>query len=360
MVHKDFYIITLETTYWVQRNHYESSDHYVDDLLEEIKVSRKKDDKDFILIATINWEYFLLNDIKIWKELFDSFNKKNIKTMLILDSHFKKTDTSSLNTEIHYINYFIWRTWHNVIDQNICGHNEKWNSKADKFIMLTGKPHRPHRIRLLWKLEDMLDKAIWSLHVHDGTFHECRKLIPEIDDNKFANFVNKYKRNPDNIAMEYLKNTTHYGGIPYDPIMYKDTLFSVVSECHFDVTNTRSPWLTEKTFIAILNHMPFILAGDNNSLLTLKELGFKTFENYLPKLGYDITRNREHKLDLIVQNVRYWLTDMDRKEQINQDVEHNYTRFMQLARENKQNLESICLKHNLDTKRIDEIINPHL
>ena len=77
MVHKDFYIITLETTYWVQRHHYESSDHYVDDLLEEIKVSRKKDDKDFILIATINWEYFLLNDIKIWKELFDSFNKKD-------------------------------------------------------------------------------------------------------------------------------------------------------------------------------------------------------------------------------------------------------------------------------------------
>ena len=39
MVHKDFYIITLETTYWVQRHHYEGSDHYVDDLLEEIKVS---------------------------------------------------------------------------------------------------------------------------------------------------------------------------------------------------------------------------------------------------------------------------------------------------------------------------------
>jgi len=360
MVHKDFYTITLETTYWVKRYDFESSDHYVDDLLEEIKKSRQKDDKNFLLIATLTWEHFLLNDMKIWEELFASFKRKGIQTLLILDSHFKKTDTSSLDTEIFYVNYFIWRTWRNVIDQNICGHNEKWNNKAKRFIMLTGKPHRPHRIRLLWKLRDLLDNAIWSLHVHKGTYDQCRELIPEIDDDEFANFVEKYRRNPDNIAMEYLKNTTHYGGIPYDPMMYKDTLFSVISESHFDLSTTGRPWITEKTFIAILNHMPFIMAGDINSLLTLKELGFKTFENYLPKNRYDIIKNREHKLDLIAQNVRHWLNNMDRKEQINQDVEHNYNRLLQLAMENKQNLENICTKHNLDAKRIDEIINPHL
>mgnify|MGYP003639587286 CR=1 FL=1 len=360
MEHRDFYSLTLETTYWANNHLYESSDDYVDDLLEEIKISRGKSDKDFLLVATNLWEMFLLDDMHLWKELFDSFKRKGIDTLLVLDSCFKKKDTSTLDTEICFINFFIWRTCRKVLDHSACGHNQRWNNDSKKFLMLIGKPHRQHRIRLLWKLDNLLDNATWSLHVHPGTYEQCRALIPELDDQQFADFVKSRNRNPDDIEIQLLSNTTHYGGIPYDPGLYANTLFAVVSECHFNTTQDRPPWLTEKTFIPILNKVPFIIAGDNGSLATLKGLGFRTFEQYLPFPNYDSISDKSRKIDAVLENTQFWITNMKDTTSIAEDIAHNHLRLLELYARNKQTLMAMCDKHNLDKNRIDEIINPDL
>lgn len=363
MVHRDFYSLTLETTYYAKHHLYDSSDDYVDELLEEINKSRGKSDKDFLLVATNLWEteLFLLNeDLEIWKNLFDSFKRKGIDTILVLDRQFNNKDTSSLDTEIFSMEYFIHRTCRKILDHGVCGYNQKWNQDADKFLMLIGKPHRKHRIRLLWLLRHLLDSATWSLHVHQGTYDECRALIPELNDQEFKEFVDSHNRNPDNIDMKFFPNNTHYGGIPYDPDLYVNSLFSVISECHFNTMEDRAPWLTEKTYIPILNKVPFIIAGDNGSLPALNEMGFKTFEQYLPQSGYDKVRGRPQKLDALVENTQFWLENMKDKDSINADVEHNYRRLLELASINKQRLIEMCDKHNLDKNRIDEIINPDL
>lgn len=360
MVHRDFYSLTLETTYWAKHHLYDSSDDYVDDLLLEINKSRGKSDKDFLLVATNLWEMFLLDDMDLWKALFDSFKRKGIDTILVLDSAFKNKDTRQLDTEIFFIEYFIWRTCRKVLDHGVCGHNKKWNHNATKFMMLNGKPHRKHRIRLLWKLSHLLENATWSLHVHQGTYDQCRALIPELDDQQFEEFVNRHNRNPDNIEMQLMSNTTHYGGIPYDPDLYTNSLFSVISECHFNTMDDRVPWLTEKTYIPILNKVPFIIAGDNGSLSALNDLGFKTFEQYLPQSDYDTVVGSPQKLDVLVENTQYWVENMEDKDSINADVEHNHVRLLELASSNRQRLMELCDKHNLDKNRIDEIINPDL
>ena len=360
MVHRDFYSLTLETTYWAKHHLYESSDHYVENLLEEISQSRGKSDKDFLLVATNLWEMFLLDDMELWKELFDSFRRKGIDTILVLDSAFKKKNTSRLDTEICFIEYFIWRVCRKVLVHNACGHNQHWNDKADMFLMLNGKPHRTHRIRLLWKLSHLLDKATWSLHVHQGTYDQCRKLIPELNDQQFADFVQSHNRNPDDIEIQLLSNTTHYGGIPYDHGLYEKTLFSVVSECHFNTIDDRPPWLTEKTYIPILNNVPFIIAGDNGSLSSLRELGFRTFEHYLPFPNYDCISNKSSKIDAVVENTQFWITNMKDTTSIAEDIAHNYVRLLELYARNKETLMAMCDKHNLDKNRIDEIINPDL
>jgi len=359
-VHRDFYTITLETTYWAKHHLYDNSDHYVDDLLLEIEKSRGKSDKDFLLVATNLWEMFLLDDMHLWKALFDSFKRKGIDTILVLDSAFKNKDTSQLDTEICFIEYFIWRTCRKVLDHGVCDHNKKWNHDATKFLMLNGKPHRAHRIRLLWKLSHLLDNATWSLHVHQGTYNQCRSLIPELDDQHFADFVARHNRNPDDIEMKLMSNTTHYGGIPYDHKLYTNSLFSVISECHFNTTDDRAPWLTEKIYIPILNNVPFIIAGDNGSLSALSDLGFKTFESYLPQSDYDTGIGATQKLDAVVENTQFWLENMKDKDDIKKDVEHNHLRLLELASINKQRLMEMCDKHNLDKHRIDEIINPNL
>ena len=106
--------------------------------------------------------------------------------------------------------------------------------------------------------------------------------------------------------------------------------------------------------------MPFIIAGDNGSLSSLRELGFRTFEQYLPQSGYDKVRGKPQKLDALVENTQFWLENMKDKDSINADVEHNYRRLLELASINKQRLMEMCDKHNLDKNRIDEIINPNL
>ena len=113
--------------------------------------------------------------------------------------------------------------------------------------------------------------------------------------------------------------------------------------------------MTEKTFITIINKIPFILASDNGSLDKLKKMGFKTFENFLPVQDYDQIQDSDQKLDAIITNASYWLDKMTNKTKINADVEHNYKNFLRLAMENKKVLIDICILHGIDPNRIEEI-----
>ena len=278
-----------------------------------------------------------------------------IKTILILDSYYKDKDVTGLSTKIHYVNYFLWRTYDKVVRQKKCGANKEWNSIADKFLILNGKPGRVHRVRLLWKLKHLLYKSIWSLHVHSGTWQESKHQLPELTNQQFEDFIKKYNNNPDNAKIVFQENSLHYGGIPYDVSLFSNSLFRVITETTFNTKENVLPWLTEKTFITILNKLPFIMAGDRGSLDKLKKMGFKTFENYLPVAHYDQIQDPEQKLDAIIVNVEYWINYMKNKEEIGKDVQHNYDTIMGLAVENKINLKNICIENGISPTKIEAI-----
>ena len=84
------------------------------------------------------------------------------------------------------------------------------------------------------------------------------------------------------------------------------------------------------------------MAGDLGSLQKLKRFGFRTFEEYLPRPEYDDIKNVEDKLDAIVENCKFWLDEMSDKEQIANDVKHNYNLMLSIAQKNKSMLEGIC------------------
>lgn len=353
----NFYTANIEM-YKYEHRSYENSDQYADYILHQAKNNKRSlqiDADNFLLVTTLLWEPHLLDDFVLYKNLFDSFRRKNIKTILILDSYYLDKDVSRLTTEVHYINYFLWRSYDKVVRQKKCGVNTQWNSDSKKFLILNGKPGRSNRVRLLWKLRDQLQNATWSLHVHEGTRNECKYLIPELDDNQFDLFVSQYNNNPDNAKIVFQDNSFHYGGIPYDKEMFGNSLFRVITETNFTTTKDVLPWLTEKTFISILNNVPFIMAGDNNSLIKLKSMGFRTFEHYLPVPHYDSIEEVEEKLEAIVTNTSYWIAFMKDKDSIQQDVTHNYERLISLADQNMKKLESICKKFNISPDRIEEI-----
>lgn len=81
------------------------------------------------------------------------------------------------------------------------------------------------------------------------------------------------------------------------PGVYEDHLINVTFETYFggrpDVC-----FLTEKTFKPIYYKMPFIIIGDPGTLTKLKNLGYKTFNDYWDE-SYDLTMNMEERMEKI-------------------------------------------------------------
>jgi len=354
----NFYTANIEM-YFYTDNEYPDSDHYAEKILMDAKTNKRSIDitaDNFLLITTLLWEPHLLDKMHLYVNLFQSFKKRKIKTILILDSYFKDTDEKilqALDTKIYFVDYFLWRTYDKVVQQNKSLVSKEWNNESKTFLMLNGKPDRPNRIRLLWKLKLLLGRAVWSLHVKEGTYQQCRWQLPELNDKEFDDFVQQYNRNPDNAKVMFQDNSLHYGGIPYDVKMFNESLFRIITETNINVKPT--PWLTEKTWITILNKLPFILAGDLGSLKKLQRFGFRTFEKYLPRPDYDDLKQVEDKLDAIVENCEFWLDRMSDKDQIAQDIEHNYNLMLSIAQKNKTVLEGICQTYDINSARIEEV-----
>jgi hypothetical protein len=106
--------------------------------------------------------------------------------------------------------------------------------------------------------------------------------------------------------------------LPY----YHDSLISIVTES-LDVEN----FLTEKTFKAIMHCHPFILVGNSEMNQSLKDRGYKTFENFFGmetietyedavKLIKNLERMPLEKYKYLIKN-RYW-----------EHIEHNWNHFM--------------------------------
>lgn len=140
----NFYTVNVEM-YKYEHDRYQNSDQYAEHILAQArnnKNSIRTDADNFLLVTTLLWERHLLNDLQLYKNLFDSFKKKKIKTILILDSHYEDKEIGGLSTEIYYVNYFLWRTYDKVVRQKKSRINKAWNSNAKKFLILNGKPDR--------------------------------------------------------------------------------------------------------------------------------------------------------------------------------------------------------------------------
>ena len=104
---------------------------------------------------------------------------------------------------------------------------------------------------------------------------------------------------------------------PYDVSIYQDTKFSLVHETF--TTN----FLTEKTYKPIAHKHPFIICSHEPILHKLTELGYNTFEEYLP-VKYDLL-DGDKKWQAIIQNVE-WMATND-SSHMQEEAEHNYKLF---------------------------------
>jgi hypothetical protein len=82
-----------------------------------------------------------------------------------------------------------------------------------------------------------------------------------------------------------------------DERFFQDAYFNVIVETHIN-----NLFLTEKTFKPILNLQPFVIVGAPRSLRLLRELGYKTFGDYVDE-SYDLEDNAEQRLKLCLKAV---------------------------------------------------------
>jgi hypothetical protein len=311
------------------------------------------------------WNYSTFVGTALWETytphanltlLVDLLNRRNIATTIILNSwcQLYQETFNKLNCNVLYFDFFLWRTYNELVIKNKNPVSTYWNPSADKFLFLTGKPQKPNRIRLLHKFSQhqLLDHCVWSLYVHPGNSAMSRRCLSELTDIEFQEFVQRYSSNPDGADIVFQPRDLHYGGIPYDVEMFNNTKFQVISET--SMYNSH-PFFTEKTWMTILNCLPFIIAGDVNSNQALRDMGFRTFDHCVPDKKYDSVWDIEQRLDAIVDHTKFWLEGNIDNDKVAEDVIYNYNNLLSVAVKSKHKLEQELTRAGFDNN-IDNII----
>ena len=237
-----------------------------------------------------------------------------------------------------------------------------WNTSATKFLFLGGVPSRRNRIGLLNKFRcaGLLSDAEWTFfkpwtatqedwcrsytHDYDKILSFCRSIDPVYESSKH------YGTTPS--ANEWTKDTAWI-----DPSVFNNTLLSIISE-GIDDSDISSKYLTEKTYRVFVQRHPFLHASNPEMFDYIKELGFKTFEEYMLIKDYAYLPNEEDRLDAIVENTKHFLENCSLyKDRIEQDIQYNYDLFFKLAEQNIEILNSIRNTYNLEQTELNKWFN---
>lgn len=184
-------------------------------------------------------------------------------------------------------------------------------SRLYKFIALNRRCHA-HRFAVFTKLYPYRDQGLLSFA---KAGHYELDLAPSF--NYYVNQKRRFKedfpiihtewmsQDLDNvIPLELNKDLDPYDhfSLTTNPINDEHTLKFYQSYLHIVIeTSVHSVFFSEKTFKPIKYFQPFVLIGGVGSLKKLKELGYKTFEDYIDE-GYDDIIDNQERIEYAVKS----------------------------------------------------------
>ena len=141
-------------------------------------------------------------------------------------------------------------------------------------FLYLNKTRRSHRDLLFDKLtkENVLSNSLYSYH------HRGIKLNPDYEIEQYKNYYPRYGADRD----IYEKS-------------YNETIFNIVSE-----TSIEETFITEKVWKPIIAKQLFIIHGKHHYLKHLKNLGFKTYGDFIDE-SYDNFESVEQRTDAIIK-----------------------------------------------------------
>lgn len=299
---------------------------------------------------------FLYKNNDTWNQLYndilDYANSLQLEVKIVTGQSYNnkvKCTTIPFNFNLHTV-------YNSYKDTTVCNY-----SNTNKFLFLGGVPDRPNRIGLLYELykRNLLQYAEWSFFT-PWTLEQKTSSLQYFSSTKdYYDFIKFAERKIDNVyeksktygteknpvATEWTNNSSWI-----DPAVYTNTGLSIISEGHPGDNNNNSKFLTEKTYRVFVQGHPFLFAGNVQMFEYIKDLGFKTFENYLPYPEYATVKDESKRLKLLVDNLEYVLHN---RVNFFKDVEYNKTHFFNLAKENARILKTL----NASSAELDHYFN---
>jgi len=241
---------------------------------------------------------------------------------------------------------------------------------GNKIMFLGGVTARNNRLGMMKKLYErqVLDKLTWSFFkpVSNEDKDWCRKYFKDYNDNEYETFLQTCQRSIDgrydNLQLCFTENgvgtkemsdllqddfVNNYSWI--DPKNYKDIGIEIISEGMYHYKNNADKkFVTEKFWRAILMKKPFLLSGYAEQYIFVKELGFKTFEEYFLHPDYAYVDNN---FDLIIDNALHFVSNISEK--VNADIEHNYNLLIDLINKQDEFLEDLQINYMVPTDEIE-------
>ena len=117
---------------------------------------------------------------------------------------------------------------------------------------------------------------------------------------------------------------------------YNSTKYEIVIETFGHHPDDDSFMMSEKIFKSIIMKHPFMVVTTKNFLGNMRQMGFRTFENFIDQ-SYDTARTEQEKFDIITDNIRHLSTkESSFHARMNDICEHNYNHFVRMQKIHQQ------------------------
>lgn len=202
------------------------------------------------------------------------------------------------NTEADKIPGFIYFPDHELLywhrNKNIQATPVHFNIRKKDFTALS-RTHKWWRATAMADLvrRRLLENSYWSYNMDIVTGQPETDNPIEVDSfNNLRNDVTVFLRNAP-YTCDSMSTTQQNNHALIETDHYNNAYFHIILETHFDAGGTNGAFLTEKTFKVIKHGQPFIIVGCPGSLLTLRKLGYRTFDNVIDNRYDDVHNNTE-------------------------------------------------------------------
>ena len=218
----------------------------------------------------------------------------------------------SSNTQADAIDGFVYFPdhelfyWRNSVVRNKqpqSGVEAHVNVRSHKFTLLS-RIHKWWRATIVACLhrQNLLTDSYWSYGNTDIGDQYKDNPIELVSTVGLENYMKKFLANGpyrcDNLSSE--QHNHHYRFVPEH---FADSYCNLVLETFFDADQSNGCFLSEKTFKPIRHAQPFVIFGTANSLATLKNLGYRTFDQYIDN-DYDSEIDNTQRFKKLIDTVK--------------------------------------------------------